>query len=131
VPHQQNINEELHSRETQPAMQGLCSPHGVSATGSEISNPAQLTHSSTPTNPWQNFATEPYQTFNGNLAPQLQIPMALSEENYQTMVQSFQTANTSSQPTHSAGSSNLPDEGGSLVESEETMVAQRNYSWSG
>jgi hypothetical protein len=131
VPLQQDVNPELHTPETQPAMQELCSPHDLPATGSEISTPAQFAHSSTPTNPWPNFATEPYQTFNGNLAPQLQIPMALSEEDYHTMVQSFQTATGSSQPTHSAGGSYLPDEDGSLVASEETTGAQRNYSWSG
>jgi hypothetical protein len=125
VPLQQDVNQELHTPEPQPALQGLCPPHDLSATGSEISTPAQFAHSSTPTNPW------PYQTFNENLAPQLQIPMALSEEDYHIMVQSFQTATASSQPTHSAGGSNLPDEHGSSVESEETGGTQGNCSWSG
>jgi len=131
MPLQQDVNQELRTTEPHPAILGSSSPHHLSATGSEISNPVQFAHSSTPTSPWPSFATEPYHTFNETLAPQLQIPMALSEEDYQAMVQPFQTATSSPQPTHSAGGSNLPAEDGSLVESEETMETQRSYSWSG
>jgi hypothetical protein len=122
----EDVNQDPHNPETQPAVPGSCSANDVSATACEISNPSPFAHSSPSTNSWQNFTTGPYQTYNDNLAPQLQIPM---EEDYQNMIPSFQTTTISSQPTDSAGISNLPDEDGSLVEPEETMEAQRNYAW--
>jgi len=126
VPLKEDVNQGLHTPETQTAVQGLCSSHDPSDTGS---NPAPFAYSLTPTNPWPNYATEQYQPFDETIAPQLPIPIALSEEDYQNV--SFQTATTSSQPTDSAGTSNLPDEDDSLVEPEETMEAQQNYPWSG
>jgi hypothetical protein len=128
VPLEEDVDQELHTPETQTAGQGLCSSHDTSATVSKISNPARFAYSLTPTNPWPNYPTEQYQPFDETIAPQLPISMALPEEGYQNT--SFQTAATSPQPTDSARTSNLPDENDSLVEPEETMEAQQHYSWS-